>query len=198
MYIGSNKNKKEMIKQNLFLFFIFFASCVEIKGLFRTTFPLPTTTKFRYEFSKVSFEQGVRRIHSLEHFTKRVYNPIHTLFQIRKTSKVVELGQWTGIEIECLIGREKYVLFMCSKTRTESHLLFFKKQKEYLNMTMRVEESVMGHKLEINISGCPILKRMLVQSYLWCTSICDDNLFWVYDFEADENLAQYRRKVLLR
>jgi hypothetical protein len=179
-----------------FYFFVFPFFCVE--GLFKTTFPVPTTTKFHYEFSKVSFEQGVRRIHSLEHFTKRVYNPIYTLFQIRKTSRVAQVGQWTGIEIECLIGCEKYVLLMCSRTRTESHLLFFKKQKEYLNMTLRVEESVMGHKLEINLSGCPILKRMLVQSYLWCTSICDDHLFWVYDFEADENLAQYRRKVLLR
>ena len=153
---------------------------------------LPLRSDFRYEFSKVSFEQGVRRIHSPEHFRKHL-----PLFKIHNTSEVLQVGKWVGIEVECRLGWKTYVVCMCTNKRTENRLYILKNENEYWNMTFQVYESRNGHEFGMNIAGISKYEKMMIYALVWCLSFCDD-VMWVYDFgtHCDANLAKYRRIVV--
>jgi len=160
---------------------------------------------FEYEFSRISYEQGLRRIHSLEHYAKREYNPICSLFGIVKTYRPMRIYNCAFIKTECRVGFNNYTIWMFSRIRSESNMLILYENVPCAYLCMQAhskDQDQDSHTLKVFLKVYGVNKNQLhfMLSYLKAIMCCDNFWMWRYDFGkyCDANLSKYRRMVLFR
>jgi len=161
------------------------------------------STRFGYDFDKVPLEQGLRRIHSVEQYCKKIYNPVFPMFRLLNTSEPKVADGRVSIWMACKIFFDDYAIHMYTSKRTESNMVLYHQNCPALYVHMKVSSCSRlpeGHRLDVSMNSFQFLKfeMNVLQVFIQGIMCCDNHWLWTYDFGSfcDSRLSRYRRLVL--
>lgn len=164
-------------------------------------------SEFEHTFNKISYEQGVRHIHSLEHI-ETIHKFGCPFFKILSTTKPQQKANFTFIlATYTFLNFGTNSLLMFTDKRDESNIICLDPSKPFLSIhtkVSRTKHNTQGHNIKIRVHHSRQYNwlRKVFYSFLKEIFILEDTLCWSYDFRGKvnirdyENLAKYRRMVL--
>jgi hypothetical protein len=148
-----------------------------------------------FHFSTISYEKGLKNIHSLEQLLQ-----IHKkYFQIHSTTEPVHYGKYIVVSAQCSIkSRFQQDITMFSNQPNTSHIVCLKRGIPQMMFKINVSPAYYGHIMTISAATYVHAPRWInmILAPLWSFLLLFENsLRWEYNIQNNENLVKYRKMV---
>ena len=148
-----------------------------------------------FHFSTISYEQGLKNIHSLE----SLLQIRKTYFQIHSTTEPVHYGKYIVVSAKCSVKAAfQQDIRMFSSQPNTSHIVCLKEGVPQMMFQVNVSPAYYGHTMTISASTylhAPRWINMILSPLWYFLSAFENSLRLEYNVKNDENLIKYRKMV---